>query len=243
MGVLQDSGVTTVHHYTPLHYLAFIARSRSLMCKPSLAAAGFGPSHLRSMSKEQDVARGFNPYAHLTLDRQPRILKAKLSAGFPHVALAIPAKAIEAGPYSLCRFNVAMTRFLQRDGKPGFEESATNGRYYEGHQIPIAREDADKAAMLAKHLPAGTMIEVLVPGNLALPDEVKVVTYSQEDADLAKSVLETIGAPWTVVLEPAPGPYPRSKVHAQSVGTFINQALGDLNWRGNGLEFDRLKPE
>lgn len=243
MGVLQDCGVTTVHHYAPLHYLPFIARSRSLMCKPSLAAAGFGPSHLRSMSKDHDVSRGFISYAHLTLDEQPRILKAKLAAGFPHIAFGIPVGAVEASPYSLCRFNVAMTRYLRRDGQPGFEESPTNGRYYDGHQIPIARDDADKAAMLNEHLPAGTMIEVLVHGDLPLPDDATVVTYSQEDTDLAKAVLKSIGAPWGVELEAAPGPYPLSKEYAESVSSFVDQALADPAWRGNGLEFDRVKPK
>src|SRR5258708_4635167 len=85
MGILSDQGIADVRHYAPLHYLPFVVRSRSLMCKPSLAAAGFNPTHYRSMSYGQDVARGFGGYSHLTLDHKPRILRAKLAAGFPHV--------------------------------------------------------------------------------------------------------------------------------------------------------------
>ena len=163
MGVLSANGVKTVQHYAPLHYLPFIARARAIMSKPSLDAAGFKPSHLCSMSRRQDVARGFGSYAHMTLDRQPKILQAKLRAGFPHLALNVPVASIEAATFSLCRFNVAMTRQLKRGERSGAPESKTDGRYYLGHQIPIARTKEDKTAMLAKHLPLGTMIEVLHP--------------------------------------------------------------------------------
>ena len=125
MGILQDQGVEWVHHYAPLHYLPFIARARALLSKPSLRKAGFAASHFRTKSRKHDVGRGFGKYAFLTLDPQPQILRAKLAAGFPHVAIAIPAVAVEAATYSLCRFNVAMTRYLRRHGKPGFAESAT----------------------------------------------------------------------------------------------------------------------
>jgi hypothetical protein len=109
MSVLSANGVASVQHYAPLHYLPFIARSRALLNKPSLDAAGFKSSHLRSMSHGQDVARGFGNYAHMTLDPQPRILKAKLGAGFPHFALSVPVASVEANTFSLCRYNVAMT--------------------------------------------------------------------------------------------------------------------------------------
>lgn len=243
MGVLADQQVETVHHYAPLHYLVFIARSRALLSKPSLKKNGFAPSHMRSMSRGQDVARGFGDYAHLTLDDEPRILKAKLAAGFPHFAIGVPVAAVEAASFSLCRFNVAMTRKLKRDGKRGFPESASNGRYFPGHQIPIARSDADKAVMLQTHLTAGTMIEVLVHGDLTLPNNAALTCYAKQDLEIAKSVLESLQCPWTIALADPPGPYPRDAKHAQSVTDFIKQALADTKWRGNGLEFDRLKPK
>jgi hypothetical protein len=195
------------------------------------------------MSKDQDVARGFGDYAHLTLDDEPRILKAKLAAGFPHLAIGVPVEAVEAASFSLCRFNVAMTRKLRRDGKRGFPESATNGRYFPGHQIPIARSDADKTAMLQTHLDAGTMIEVLVHGDLKLPDITSLTCYAEQDSEIAKGVLESLQCPWAVALADPPGPYPRDAKYAQSVTDFIKLALADPKWRGNGLEFDRLRPK
>src|SRR5712671_6512949 len=199
MGVLQDQGVEWVHHYAPLHYLPFIARAGALLCKPSLRKAGFAASHFRAKSSKHDVQRGFGKYAFLTLDPQPRILRAKLAAGFPHIAIAIPAAAVEAGTYSLCRFNVAMTRYLRRDGKPGFAESATNGRYYDDHQIPVARTIADKKAMLSEHL-ANTMIEVLVHGDMALPDDTRVHCYADLDVRSARQVVTAIQCPWQIKL-------------------------------------------
>src|ERR1700754_384545 len=139
MGILQNAGVTNAYHFTPLHYLPFIAQSASLKSKPSLAADGFAATHLRSMSNAQDVTRGFGAYTHLTTDASPRILKAKLAAGFPHVGVSVPVPHVDNVEYSLCRFNVAMTRYLRKGSKKGFPESPTNGRYYKGHQIPIAR--------------------------------------------------------------------------------------------------------
>lgn len=240
MGILEDQKIDCVHHYAPLHYLPFIARSKALMSKPSLEVAGFAKTHLRSMSHAQDVERGFGAYSHLTIEPSPRILKAKLDAGFPHVGIAVPTSSIEAVEFSLCRFNVAMTRFLRRDGKPGFPESSTNGRYYDGHQIPIARTDEDKSAMLAKHLPAGTMIEVLVHGDLDLPKETEVLCFSPENKVLVESVLGQLRNIWNVKLLKPPGPYPRNHAHVENVTAFVQRAVAEPDWRGNGLEFDRL---
>jgi hypothetical protein len=243
MPVLTDHQIDAVHHYAPLHYLIFIARSQSILSKPSLYKAGFTNSHLRSMSHGLDEARGFGSYAHLTIDPKPRILRAKLAAGFPHIAINIPASEIDAVPSSLCRFNVAMTRQLRRDGKAGFQESETNGRYYEGHQVPIARTDADKSTMLRKHLQENTMIEVLVHGDFSLSDQTFITCFSEEDATIAARTLRTVGRKWQVRAEEPPGPYPRDSAHVAAVTAFIQQAESDPSWRGNGLEFDRLKPK
>ena len=64
----------------------------------------------------ETFVRGFGNYAFLTLDVHPRILKAKLKAGFPHVAIEVPVDAFENMDYHLCRYNVAMTRQLRRFG-------------------------------------------------------------------------------------------------------------------------------
>jgi hypothetical protein len=170
-------------------------------------------------------------------------LRAKLAAGFPHIAINIPASEIDAVSFSLCRFNVAMTRQLRRDGNEGFPESETNGRYYAGHQIPIARTDADKSTMLQKHLQESTMIEVLVHGDFNLSDETSITCFAEEDAVIAAQILRSLGCKWKVKVEDPPGPYPRDSTHVTAVTAFIVQAEGDPNWRGNGLEFDRLKPK
>lgn len=240
VGILEDAGIEAVRHYAPLHYLPFIARSRLLMCKPALRAQGFAPSHLRSMSSKHDRKRGFGEYAFLTLDRSARILAAKLDAGFPHCAIEVPASAFETLEFHLCRYNVAMTRYLKRGNRHGFPESDVNGRYYGDKQIPIAKVAKDKAAMLAHHLPLGTMIEVLVPGNLPLTDEVKVLCYSKQDAQIAQRVLGALTVPWEVDVIDPPTVYNRDADYASAVENFVSVALRDPDWKGNGLEFDRV---
>lgn len=240
MGILTDNGVDAVHHYTPLHYLPFIARSGKLLGKPALAKAGFGASHLRSMSSQQDIQRGFGEHGFLTLDSHPRILAAKLGAGFPHIGILVPSAVIEGQKFALCRYNVAMTRYLRRLGKPGFEASATNGRYYDARQIPIALEDADKAAMLKKYVASDTMMEVLMYDEVTLPTETKVIVYSRADVTIAEKVLGVLDVQWSIVLTDAPGEYHRRQDYAAAVSDFIDKALADPDWRGDGLEFDRV---
>lgn len=239
MGIFSDLHISHVNHYMPLHYLPFIARSKALLSKPSLLKDGFGQSHLRSKSKAHDTARGFGQYAFLTLDNSPRIVKAKLAAGFPHIGISVPAELIETSKYSLCRFNVAMTRYLRRNGRPGFPESSTNGRYYGKQQIPVAQTGADKAALLQKHL-KNTMIEVLIHGDLALTDSTSVLCYSEVDTEIAKDVLKKVGSPWKVTLACPPGEYLRRIEYGNAVRDFIERAMEDPLWRGNGLEFDRV---
>lgn len=239
MGLLTDNHVEVVSHYTPLHYLPFVIRTGALMSKPALRRAGFGDAHFRSKSKAHDTKRGFERYAFLTLDASPRIVKAKLAGGFPHIAIIVPASAIESQTFDLCRFNVAMTRRLRRDGKEGWPESDTNGRYYNGKQVPIARRNSDKIAMLGEHLNQ-TMIEVLVNDHLALPNDTRIVAYHQDDFAIVNRVIRETGSPWHTDLVRAPGPYPRKDAHARSVVEFIDRALHEPDWRGNGLEFDRV---
>lgn len=227
MGALVDHGVLRVHHYTPLHYLPFIARSQRLLCKSLLQAAGFPNWHLRSKSKQQDVDRGFEGYAFLTIDRTPRILSAKLAAGFPHIGISVPSEAIEATDYRLCRYNVAMTRYLRRDGKTGHMESPENGYYVGGHQIPIAVADEDKRSMLSAHLGRGTMIEVLIPGALNLPAETTVLCYSAADAQIASDILTSVNRGWAVNVVLNPGPYNRSDYHAGRVAEFVTRSLAE----------------
>jgi len=239
LGILQEYGVDAVSHYSPLHYLPFIGRSQALKSKPALASEGFGHTHFRSKSRDHDVKRGFRNFAFLTLDASPRIVKAKLAGGFPHIALLVPPAAIENQGFELCRFNVAMTRKLCRNGKTGWPESDTNGRYFGSREIPTARSRADVSAMLQHHL-NNTMIEVLVRNELPLPHDTKVVAYHPADYELARHVIQAIQSPWTAVLAKPPGPYPRKKVHAGRVEEFIQASLANPKWRGDGLEFDKV---
>lgn len=238
MGIWAIHNVDAVHHFAPLHYLPFIARSQQLRNKSSLAGAGFPRSHLRSTSNHLDVDRGFGAFTHLTLHPGPAILAAKLDAGFPHVGLLIPADALESTEFELCRYNIAKTRTLRRGGKDGYPESATNGRYYGQQQIPTARTDRDKAATLAKHVRTGAIIEVLVRGDLPLPASTTVVCYSEPDEELARRILTEVGSVWQVKRERAPEAYPRNTRYAAQVAEFVDRALADPDWRGNGLEFD-----
>lgn len=239
MGLLLDNGVDVVSHYTPLHYLPFIERSKALRSKPALLAAGFVDSHFRSKSKRHDVGRGFGNYTFLTLDSSPRIVRAKLAGGFPHIAILVPAAAIEDAGFELCRFNVAMTRRLRRGATIGWSESSTNGRYYGQRQVPVARTSADVSAMLGRHL-GKTMIEVLVRNQLALPDDTTVVAYHPADHKILVDVLDATNSPWKAALAEAPGPYPRKATHVRAVQEFVDHAIADDAWRGNGLEFDRV---
>lgn len=237
--ILTNQGVDRINHYAPLHYLPFIARSRALLGKHLLKQAGFTSSHLRSMSSTKDAARGFGGYVFLTLHPRPGILLAKLAKGFPHIGVSVPVRVVEEVGFSLCRFNVAMTRRLRRDGNPGYPESSANGRYYRDHQIPVARTHADKSALLVKHL-SDSAIEVLIDESLGLPDDTRIICYSPDDGRIATSIRNALRFPWAIdVIEP-PGDYEREPRHVKAIEEFIFKALADENWRGNGLEFDRL---
>lgn len=239
MSLLVDAGIEFVAHYSPLHYLPFLARSRALKSKPALRAEGFDNSHFRSKSRSHDEARGFGDYAFLTLEIGPRIVKAKLCGGFPHIEVAVPAAAVDSTQFALCRYNIAMTRVLRRNGKPGRPESETNGRYYDSKQVPIAMTHADKCTLMSEHY-GKNMIEVLVPNQLQLPNDVKLICYSADDLQIVQQVLIALNCPWQSELLPPPGQYNRNADYALAVSEFINRALGDPDWRGDGLEFDRV---
>ena len=239
MGHLSSHGIKTVQHHMPLHYLPFVNRSCRLLSKASLVSMGFSQTHFRSRSRDRDVSRGFAAYVHMTIDRAAPILEAKLRIGFPHITISVPANSIDAVPFSLCRFNVAMTRRLRRSERDGFPESAKNGRYYPGHAIPIARTSEEISAMLRQNLPQNTAIEVLVHCAFRLPNQTDVICYSDADAEIARVALTSPKHIWAVVVEKSPCHYPRSEKHSASVETFIEQALADPTWRGDGLEFDQ----
>jgi len=238
MGVFADSDVTSVFHYSPLHYLPFICRSQKLLSKPELEKAGFAPTHFRSTSSRQDVERGFGNYIHFALDARPPILKAKLAAGFPHFELEIPAGSVEDAGFHLCRFNIAKTRYF-RGAKQQPPESPENGRYYQDLALPIAATDEEIEKLFEANF-GKRMIEVLVLDRLDLPTQTVIKVFHEDDAVLAKEVIAATGVKWSLSVDGSGSRYPRNARYAKAVSVFIAEALRDTQWAGNGLEFDRV---
>lgn len=230
--------MTSAFHYAPLHYLLFIARSKALFSKIELRRLGYDPFHFRRTSRRQDYARGFSNYVHLTLSQFPPILEAKLRAGFPHFEVRIPAQQLEQSDFHLCRFNIAKSRYLRRQGKTGPPENRVNGRYYGGKQLPTAETAAECEALLAENL-NHRMIEVLVPVTLPLPGETTLIFFDTEDLNIAKSLLRGMRLEWKLDLA-AKTAYPRDAQHVENVQRFLRIARADASWRGDGLDFDNV---
>ena len=239
MQLLLQHGIDRVFHFAPLHYLPFIGRSRALKSKPVLAAEGYLRTHFRSTSAHIDEARGFGNFVHLSTVAAPPILAAKLGSGFPHIGIELLPSDFPQAPYDLCRFNIAKTRYLRRGGKSGFAENDANGRYYGDLQIPIARSNQEKDRLLSSR-EGDPMIEVLIDGCLDFSGAVIIRTYCETDQNAAKKVLTELGTEWTVQLHTPPNHYERDEAYGAKVDEFIALALSDPNWRGSGLEFDRV---
>ena len=233
-------GIQSIPHYTPLHYLPFIARASALFSKPELKKQGFGDFHFRSMSYRHDVKRGFGEYVFLTLDQTPRILRAKLAAGFPHIAVEVPTSLIENQNFDLCRYNVAMTRQLRRGGKTGFPVGPTSGRYYGAKEIPIARSNVDKVSLLQHAIKHEHMVEVLIPNTVSLAAETNIRAFDPGDEKIVQEIIEKLGVNWTVVLEEQNLCYEPQPIYIKSVTEFVEKALKVPEWKGNGLEYDRF---
>lgn len=237
MNTLVTHGIELVYHVAPLHYLPFIARSNSLKSKATLRQEGFAETHFRSKSKHLDAQRGFGDYVHLSTVGRPPILGAKLSGGFPHICLSVPTTSLNGVDFDLCRYNVAMSRQLRRDGRPGFAEGPANGWYYDNHQIPIARTEGEQGQLIQSR--NGEMLEVLVKPPFPLPNNTRVSVFSGRDRETALNILEQVNAAWIVSLANAPE-YQARPQYLEACEQFIETSLEDENWRGNGLEFDRV---
>ena len=237
LNTLSINDIALVFHIAPLHYLPFIARSKSLKSKVTLRGEGFAESHFRSKSKHLDAQRGFGDYIHLSTVNRPPILAAKLSGGFPHICLSVPATVLDGVTFDLCRYNVAMSRQLRRDGKPGFPEGPGNGSYYGHNQLPIARTEMEQTQLLQSR--NGEMLEVLVKPPIALPNGTQVTVFNGHDRAVAMKTLEQLNVEWAVSLANAPD-YQARPEHSDACEQFIDFSLADEIWRGNGLEFDRV---
>ena len=238
MDVLTKNQILSVFHYAPLHYLPFIGRSQRLLGKQALAEAGFPEVHCRSSSAKQDIRRGFANYVHLALDAHPPILGSKLSAGFPHFELKIPTSAVEQAGFHLCRFNIAKTRYFRGASREP-SECAENGRYYDGMLIPIAQTQKERLVLFDANY-GKNMIEVLVPGRLDLPGTTVITVFDPEDERIANAVFRTLGLKWQIERANYQGHYTRRVQYVKQVSEFIERALADTDWKGNGLDFDRV---
>ncbi len=234
---LLDHNIQRVFHILPLHYMPFVARSGVLKSKVHLRAEGFADSHFRSTSAHLDIQRGFGDYIHLSTVGEPPILKAKLGAGFPHVALSIPTRAMTELPFDLCRFNIAKTRSLRREGALGHKESPENGYYFESMQIPIARTHQQKRDLIQHN--ASKMLEVLVKDPISLDRMSLFYVFNDQDRIRVDQILQNLGVNWTVELVASPA-YPAKPEYRQKCDAFIEKSLADSTWQGNGLEFDRV---
>ena len=236
-GVLTSRGIADVFHYAPLQYLLFIARSRALFSKDELSDRGFAVSHFRRTSRARDNYRGFSNYVHLTLDEYPRILKAKLDAGFPHFEIRVPAAHVERGLIHLCRYNIAMCRNHLHSKKPAPESNVT-GRYYGTKQIPTAETAIECEALLSANF-GKNMIEVLVPKAVSLPDTTSLVFFDEADRALASKLLSPLTVAWSLEVSGRYS-YERSTVYVNRVDEFLQRARVDEGWKGNGLDFDSV---
>ena len=84
------------------------------------------------------------------------------------------------------------------------------------------------------------MMDFVVEHEFILPDDSQLFYYHKEALNLAKSIAGHIEIPWQIKLQPPPGDYNFSFEYASAVEEFINQALLDPNWKGDGLGFDRV---
>ena len=237
--LFEKIGIKKIYHISPLHYLPYICRKQTILPKDILGNI-FDVNHFRSKSDIHDRSRGFSDCCFLTTSGNPPIIKAKLTAGFPHIRYEIPAHEVERYPFSLCRFNIAMTRYLRRGMKPGHPESKTNGRYYDNQEIPTARSFSEKYNMLVEHYPNGIMIEVLVHAPLRLSNDVVVVCFSDDDYLLAENILKSFACSWEIRKEHPPCHYNRNPEYVSGVEDFLAKAMSDPDWRGNGLEYDKI---
>ncbi len=238
MNSLQKSKIEHFYHSTPIHYLSFIARDECLRSKLSLFGAGFETTHLRRTSNRQDVTRGFADYIHSTVVEWPPILKSKLNKGFPHVRLIMPSSLLP-NEFDLCRFNIAKGRYLKSGSSP-LPESKRNGKYYDQLELPVARTPSEQLDMLEAAKKDNPVIEVLVKGTLNLSADVKCQVFSQADYETASNVLKKTNSKMNLDLIDAGEMYLNQGSFDSQIGAFIDQALSDPHWKGNGLDYDKL---
>lgn len=236
-GPLQSFGIARVYHYAPLHYLPFILRAGALLSKNELRRVGFAHTHFRSTSARQDEQRGFSAFVHTSTLAHPPILKAKLAGGFPHSELSIPVQEVEQRGYLLCRFNIAKTRYF-RGALQAPPESRANGKYLRDMALPVAATSDEKWALLEANA-SRAMIEVLVEDRLLLPQPIEVTAFSKPDALAIEQIADRLAVPVKVYLDESLN-YPQNQEKTEAVMESAARAVAEPDWRGGGLDFDRM---
>ena len=168
----------------------------------------------------------------------PPILAAKLAKGFPHARLAIPSSQLPK-EFDLCRFNIAKGRYL-RSGSSPLPESKRNGKYYEKLELPIARTLSQQGDMLEEARTDPAVIEVLAKGELYLSEKVECQVFSRADYDIAQHILLKTNSQMNLVLLDSEDRYLNQGIFSDQIEPFIDHALKDPLWKGNGLDYDKL---
>lgn len=176
---------------------------------------------------------------HCTTAITPPILTAKLTRGFPHIRFAFPIDTVPT-EHEISRFNIARGRYL-RSGNSPLPENGRNGRYYDDYELPIARSGAERKALLGAADVRRDMLEVLIREHFPLPDTTVIHCFSEWDLALMSGVLDQIDSNIEVVQQPPAGAYPEHERYRSQVTEFVENALADPDWKGNGLDFDRLR--
>jgi len=130
-----------------------------------------------------------------------------------------------------------MSRQLRRAGSTGFKERPENGYYYGNLQIPVARTPVEHHQLIQAR--RGKMLEVLVKSPISLPDDTCVSVFCADDRESAANILEKLNSTWGVSQTNGLG-YAALPEYSRSINQFIDTALEDRDWKGNGLEFDRV---
>lgn len=228
--VLVDAGIKHMYHVAPLQYLVFYLRSLQLQSK-SILLKDYQDTHFRSSSKNVDIKRGFCDVVHCTNNEFPPILISKLNKGYQHMEICIDTGVLQEKDYILCKYNIAKNRGL-------FSESILSGRCYDDFKIPVAVNIEEKRALLSS-IPINTHIEILVRQRINLPDTTIFRFFSDEDADLADRYFNKMDVTFGIKVINHSFDYYVHPHRKATVENYLETAYANIDWKGNGLEFDR----
>jgi len=198
--------------------------------------SGFINTHFRKTSQQLDIDRGFGDYVHLSLQEDPPILESKLSKGFPHVQLRIKSTALPKH-FDLCRYNIARTRKV-KDGKSAAIEGPKNGYYYEDLRVPVARKFSNQIAMIEGS--KNNMIEVLIPKKLDIDSSTIIECFTVKDVAITNRIIEQLNLPFNIIEKKLKFTYPENHEFRQNVSRQVISFFNDSDWKGDGLDFDKL---